>query len=292
MEDLLEKYEQLYFSALEESLTSGKQDIAATLKTLKLNLRLQRALCQRLELLTSTSTEASSTSSEASTEWTCECGEVNAGPDCKRCAKNRPLPKDRTIGFTVTETIEQWPGGHPNPEAVRQLELRPPCPACGPGPCTPSCPERLWRYAKDLSRQFNPPLRIPVESPDGNVHVFEGAYIKSVERTYPEGSPIVEEPVQMSPSGVHPGFEPGPAPGPEVLGNEEYDRRQIDKVMTAVKAISTWRLEALIEEDERRPRSSVLDPGERCWVKFAIAERDRRRDAIAQGRPGDWVNYE
>jgi hypothetical protein len=35
------------------------------------------------------------------------------------------------------------------PEEVKALLSGPPdCPACGPDPCTPSCPEREWRYGR------------------------------------------------------------------------------------------------------------------------------------------------
>lgn len=30
-----------------------------------------------------------------------------------------------------------------------------PCPACGPGPCTPACPEREWRYAPRKEESMN-----------------------------------------------------------------------------------------------------------------------------------------
>lgn len=51
----------------------------------------------------------------------------------------------------------------------------------------------------DGKNQFNPPFTIPIEDDQGNVHVFEGCHIKSVEYNYPtDGSIIVEEAVVMS----------------------------------------------------------------------------------------------
>lgn len=68
MEDLLEKYEKLYFSALEEALEQRKSDPVPILRTLKTISRIHTILLERLQLGLALVEAASSTLSESPTK--------------------------------------------------------------------------------------------------------------------------------------------------------------------------------------------------------------------------------
>lgn len=83
-------------------------------------------------------------------------------------AEECPLTKAKkaSVEFKVTEKVIVGDKRdlQSNPEAVKQL-------------------------------QFNPPLTIPIEDAEGNTHIFEGCYVKSVEYNYPADGPVVVEEV-------------------------------------------------------------------------------------------------
>lgn len=137
----------------------------------------------------------------------------------------------------------------------------------------------LVELTSEGKKLFNEPLTIPIEDEKGNVHIFEGCYVKSVEHNYPKDGPLVEEsPITLSKMADMTiiGRQPdgNVVPGPEVLGQEEYERRQNDLVLEAVKAISSERLRWCLTD--QRKGELAWDPGVKCWMDFATAVLTQR----------------
>lgn len=120
----------------------------------------------------------------------------------------------------------------------------------------------LVELTSEGKKRFNDPLTIPIEYEKGSVHIFEGCYVKSVEYNYPADGPIVVEEVQATDDGL---WVQHAEPGPDILGQEEYDRRQNDEILEAVKAIPSERLRWLATKDKD------WLPENQCWSNFAKA---------------------
>jgi hypothetical protein len=258
MEDLLAKYEKLYFSALEEALEQRKSDLIPLIRTLQTITRIQGSLLTRLQLVIPLSEKASSTSSMSPPELSM----VVLKALIRTTDKGRIWPArvhaTELLSLTARLASEEI-------EKTQELKIYESAPPRSPKPCSEHCPGWI------ISDAGNGPQ---IERCDDCWSGVAGAPHDGDYEKYT----VCQAALRLATG----------EPGPDILGDEEYDRRQTDKVMAALKRIPTQRLMWVTVEGNFRDEK-ILDPAVMCWVEFARAELARRRDLRERGKPDDWV---